>query len=176
MPLELPRTLVDLPSVLLAKSGPILFTLWKPTKIESRHVREAFEAMFTTVNPDRKRGSEGSPTPRWVLFVTVPKGATLPDDETRNVIKGHMQRLQGSLVCGATVIEEPGLTGVAQRAVVSTLQLLSRPNHPEKTVSNVDDAAEFIVTQWRRAKRESEFTVSEIVSAYQRLRTQASAA
>ncbi|MFO0552320.1 MAG: serine/threonine-protein kinase [Polyangiaceae bacterium] len=168
------QTIVDSPSVIVAKGGPVLYVVWKPTVLDVRHVSEAFDALIAILTADRRRPDDTPLEPRWALLVCISKGAQLPDERVRKVIQSRIRHLDDNLVCGATIVEEPGLSGVAQRAVVSTLQLLSRPRHPEKTVARITDAAEFIVGQWRRARRE-ELSTSEVLACFGELRSRADA-
>lgn len=88
---------------------------------------------------------------RCALLVVTHPDQSIPDDAVRRTVRDTVKKLDPHLVCGATVITKEGLAGTATRAVTSTLQLLTRPSHPEKIVASSREAASFLVAELTRA-------------------------
>jgi hypothetical protein len=71
-------------------------------------------------------------------------GAELPDAEERASLLGALRRYQSQLQCAALVIEAKGLKGVAIRASVTSITMITRAGHPTGTFATVDEAAAWL--------------------------------
>ncbi|MBK8255788.1 MAG: hypothetical protein IPK82_24370 [Polyangiaceae bacterium] len=94
------------------------------------------------------------------LIVVVSPLMPLPDHDARAVIQAEVQKLDPYVICGATVISDPGLAGSAKRAVVSTMQLITRPRHREKIVGTSMDAGRFVASELLRVDPSSPTTTA----------------
>lgn len=129
-----PRVLVTRPSLVLAVADSVLFAVW--TKVAGRP--EDLLACLPLALQQAKALKQCG------LVVALHPEQPLPDGPFRDVIKTEMRKLDPYLLCGATVLLRGGLLGTAMRAVVSTLQLLSRTTHPERIVASGAEAARFV--------------------------------
>ncbi len=85
------------------------------------------------------------------ILVVLPPDSPMPTDAVRKRIQEDMRRMDPFVVCGATVIDKAGFRGSALRAVVSTMQLIARPTHPEKVFASAEEAVHFIRGELQRA-------------------------
>lgn len=65
-----------------------------------------------------------------------------PSEEARTYIRKELAR--SSMVAAAQVVEGSGFRGAAMRAVLSVIQLASRPPYPMQIFSRVEDAASWL--------------------------------
>lgn len=155
------RSLVRTESLVLAVLDSVLFGVFTGAEVQKAHVEEGIGALLEEA---RKIGKAGM----LVAHATTP----LPKDDVRDAVQRNMARLDPYLCCGATVIAKEGFAGSAIRAVVSTLQILSRPTHPERTFANPEEAASFLVDQMARHHKNPP-SASVIVATYEELTSRA---
>ncbi len=162
------KLLADTTGLLVGALPGVLFTIWKPVVATGAHVTAAVDAVVAHVGQaEQGRG-------KWAVLVGISAHVPLPGEDVREAVQREMRRLDPYLFCGATVIERAGLGGVAQRSVVSTLQLLTRPKHPEKVFADCDQAAEFIAEEAKRRELPP-LDERKLVRAYLELSRRASA-
>ncbi len=128
-------------SLVVASAKPLLVAAWTGAAVETGDVSACLVSLL----------AEAKRIERAVFLVIVHPSTPLPSDDTRATIQAEIRRLYPHLVAGATVINRSGFVGSAQRAVVSTMQLVSRTPHPEKTVSSAKEAGTFLATELARA-------------------------
>lgn len=129
-----PQVLLVRPSLLVGAAGPIVVGVWRAVAPRAEDVRAVVVPMLQHVK-SRKQAA--------IMAVTHPTVPS-PDTETRRAIVHEMRKLDPHLLCGATVVTRDGFAGTALRAVVSTLQLLAAPKHPEKVFATTAEAARFV--------------------------------
>lgn len=130
------RLLARRPSLVVGAVGPVLLVAW--TGVAPR------EDDVLACLPPLLREARAA---RCGMIVAIHPGMPLPSDAVRKLIQEEVRKLDPLLVAGATVIERGGFGGAAARAVASTMQLVSRPSHPEKIVSSGVEAARFVTTE-----------------------------
>ena len=123
-----------------AFAGNVLLAVWTGSPPRAEDVRTCGAAML----------QRAKALGRCALLVRIAPSMALPDEATRESIQVTVRKLDPYLVCGATVIPQEGIAGTAMRAVVSTLQLLSRPKHPEKIFATSKQAAVFLCGELER--------------------------
>lgn len=128
------RILVTRPCLVLAVADPVLFGVWSGVQARPEDVTSVMSSALTYARSSKQ----------CALFIATHPDQPLPTAEVREVIQTEMRKLDPYLLCGATVLMRDGFLGTAMRAVVSTLQLLSRPTHPEKIFATGADAAAFL--------------------------------
>lgn len=149
------RILTSRPSLVLAAADPLLFGLWTSQQARPADVTAVLSAAV----------SHARTLKHCAIVVATHPETPLPDAAVRETIQTEMRKLDPYLVCGATVLTRDGFIGTAMRAVVSTLQLLSRPTHPEKIFGTSREAAAFLhgVLVQRMSSAPS---TADIVAAY----------
>jgi len=129
-----PRMLVTRPSLSIFYAEPLFFGVWARSAPRPEDVSACFSSTF----------QQAKAAKRSALIVAVHPDMPLPDASVRDVVTTEMRRLDPYIICGATVLGRDGFLGTAMRAVTSTLQLLTRPSHPEKIVGSGREAAAFV--------------------------------
>ena len=109
---------------------------------------------------------------RWGLLVCAPANCPLPSEAVRATIEKGMKKLDPYIVVGATVIERGGFLGSAMRALVSTLQLLVRPQHPERTFASCEPAAAYLHAELTKSQVVAPSVVT-MIDAYHQLMKEA---
>lgn len=150
------RVLVSRPSILVVTADPVIYSVWTGAVIRTE---DATAALATAVAHARAQRQCG-------MVVAMHPDMPLPDADIREVLQLEMRKMDPYIVGGATVLTRDGLRGTAMRAVISTMQLLSRPTHPEKIVSSPKEAAVFLQKTLSQKLSRSP-TVEEIVSNYE---------
>ena len=150
------RVLVSRPSILVAAADPVIFGVWTGETARAEDVNAGLAAAVTHARALRQ----------CVLLVAMHPDMPLPDTAQREIIQLEMRKMDPYLVGGATVLTRDGLRGTAIRAVISTVQLLSRPTHPEKIVATPREAAIFL-QKAMSAKLDKPPSTEEILSAYE---------
>lgn len=156
-----PRTIASRPSLTVFLAEPILFGVW--SAVASR--QEDLVACMASALPQAKA------LKRCALIVAFHRSTPLPGADVRAVVQAEMKKMDPYLVCGATVLSQEGLAGTAMRAVTSTLQLLSRPTHPEKIVASGKEAAVFVHGVLAKLHPPAP-SIEEILAAYEQVTKQ----
>lgn len=120
------QVLISRPSMVVGALETVLFAVWTGISARAEDVRAC-----NAVTLQRARALK-----RCALVVAIHPSMPLPGEDVRSIIQEEARKLDPYLVCGVTVITSEGLVGTAMRALVSTLQLLSRPRHPEKVMAS----------------------------------------
>lgn len=129
-----PRMIVTRPSLSIFYAEPVLYGVWARSAPRPEDVSACMSSAF----------QQAKAAKRCALIVAIHPDMPLPDASVRDVVTAEMKRLDPYIVCGATVLGREGFLGTAMRAMTSTLQLLSRPSHPEKIVGSGREAAAFV--------------------------------
>lgn len=137
-------------SLVVGYAANVIVAVWTGKPPLSEDVRACAQAML------QKAKAMG----KCALIVVVSPLMPLPDHDTRVVIQTEVQKLDPYLICGATIISDPGLAGAAKRAVVSTMQLITRPRHREKIVGTSMDAGRFVSAELLRVDPSSPTTTA----------------
>lgn len=149
------RILVTRPSLVVAAADPVLFGVWTGQPARPADITAALSVAV----------SHARTLKHCAIFVATHPDQPLPDAAVREIIQTEMRKLDPYLACGATVLTRDGFIGTAMRAVVSTLQLLSRPTHPEKIFGTPREAAAFIHGVLA-PRMDSAPSTSDIMAAY----------
>jgi hypothetical protein len=154
------RTLARRESLSIGLFDAILFGAWAESPPRADDVEVCIDAAL----------KEAKTLGRVAIVVALHTRTPLPDERVRAVIQKQMQRLDPFLCCGATVISREGFAGSALRAVAATLQLLSRPTHPEKIVSTGAEAAAFVCSKLalERPSAPAPNVVTDVYTAFTR--------
>jgi hypothetical protein len=152
------RLLALRPSIALGVIGNIVLGSWTRVCATVDDVQIAVAAARAEAEAQQRIGH----------VIVVHADTPLPDEKVRAAIQREMQRLDPRIVCGATVITREGFAGSAMRAVSSTLQLLSRPTHPEKIVATAREGIEFVRAGLAR-ERLGAPTLDEAIAAYEEI-------
>lgn len=136
------RVLERRSSLVLANLGPLYYAFWTGTMPVAEEATGAIRGLVEVA----KRSDT-----KFALFAGVPNKMPLPDDELRAVLTAEMSKLNPYLFVGATLVEREGFAGSAVRAVVSTIQLLSRADHPERVFATGEAAARYLGRELERA-------------------------
>jgi hypothetical protein len=156
------QTLASRPSLVVGVLGCILLTIWTGEAPRLEDVRACSAALLQRAKSLGRCG----------MVVAVHPTMPLPEEPIRAAIQAEVRKLDPYLVCGATVISRDGLAGTAMRAVTSTLQLLSRPRHPEKIVASGAEAARFLHGELTRHLGSAP-SADDITAAYDEITMQA---
>lgn len=146
-------------SLAVASSKPLLIAAWTGAPVDSADVSACIVSLL----------AEARRIERAALLVIVHPSTPLPSEEARATIQSEVRRLYPHLTCGATVIERGGFAGSAHRAVVSTLQLLSRTPHPEKTAASAQEAGAFLVAELTRAGV-APLKIEDVIDAFEQVK------
>ncbi len=128
------RTLVTRPCLVIAVADPILFGVWTGVQPRPEDVTAVMSSALSYARSVKQ----------CAMLIGIPPAQPLPTSEVRDAIQTEMRKLDPYMICGATVLTRDGFLGTAMRAVVSTLQLLSRPTHPEKIFGSSREASLFL--------------------------------
>lgn len=141
-------------SLVLANLGPLYYAFWTGVLPIEEDVTQAIRGLIETA---KARGS------KIALFAGVPNRMPVPTEEIRTVITTEMSKLNPHLLVGATLVEREGFAGSAVRAVVSTMQLLSRADHPERVFATGQAASKYLARELERAgiKEPTEAEIAE---------------
>ncbi len=129
-----PRLIVTRPSLSVFFAEPVLLGVWAGKAPRPEDVSACMASAF----------QQAKAAKRCAMIVAIHPDMPLPDSKVREVVQAEMKKLDPYLICGATVLGHGGLLGTAMRAVTSTLQLLTRPSHPERIVGSGREAAAFV--------------------------------
>lgn len=156
------QTAVVRPSIVAGTLGCMLVSAWRGVTPRAEDMRACSAVLLQRAKALGRCG----------LLVVIHPDMPLPDDQVRQTILEEVRKLDPYILCGATIISRGGLAGTALRAVVSTLQLLTRTKHPERIFAAIPEAARFLHSELS-SKVEQSPSVEEIVAAYGELTTQA---
>jgi hypothetical protein len=156
------QTLAARPSMVVGMLDCILFAVWTGEAPRAEDVRACSAAMLQRAKSLGRCGQ----------IVAIHPSMPLPGEAIREAIQTEVRKIDPYLVCGATVISRDGLAGTAMRAVTSTLQLLSRPKHPEKIFASGAEAARFVHGELAR-QVEGTPDAASIAAAYEEITSHA---
>ena len=143
MPEPIVVTLLARPSIVIGALDRVVFGLWLPVPSKIDDAREAVRASVDYLKSSAKQDAG--------FIVAIHAKTAMPDEDLRAMIQREMPRLDPHVCCGATILARDGFAGAAVRAILSTMQLVTRPSHPEKVVASGDEAARYVAGE--RAKR-----------------------
>lgn len=148
------RVLERRKSLVLANLGAVYYAFWTG---ELPVAEEATESIRGLVETAKASGN------KIALFAGLPHRMPLPDDDLRAVVTAEMSKLNPHLLVGATLVQREGFAGSAVRAVVSTMQLLSRADHPERVFATGEAASKYLARELERAgiKEPTEAEIAE---------------
>lgn len=158
------RALVSHSCIVVEALDSVFLVVWTGNEPVAEELRSAIAAC-------KEHAREWHPCG---LIVGVPPTMGIPSDEIRSLIQIEVRALDPFLSCGATLITRKGLMGIAHRAIVSAMQLVSRPTHPERIFPSTEEAAEFVHKTLLESGGHAP-TVSAMVETYEALRSRVSA-
>lgn len=136
------RILVSTQAMLLGAAEPLLLLGWTgapPTTLDAKRASAAHLPVAKAVG-ERKAA----------MVVLIPPGMPLPDPTTRDALASEIIKILPYLAAGVSIASERGLRGVAVRAAISTMQLVTRVGHPERVVATIPEAAAFLHAELRK--------------------------
>ena len=148
------RVLEEQPCGLITAFDRVIFAAWSAVPSNDAMAARMLDASH------REAERQG----KVALLVALSHGAPMPSDTVRNTIQVEMRKLDPFLICGATVIDKAGFRASALRAVVSTMQLISRPKHPEKVFASAAEAVHFIRAELQLAGVEPPLSTDLLLS------------
>ena len=131
------RVLEEQPCCLLTAFDRVIVTAWSPKPSDEAAVSTLLDALLLEA---RRQG-------KVALLVALQYDSPLPSEGVRRKVQRELRKVDPFVICGATVIDKAGFRGSTFRAVVSGMQRLSRPKHPEQVFAQPEQGVEFIRTQ-----------------------------
>lgn len=140
---------------MVAAADPVIFGVWTSAALRAEDASAALASAVAHARGLRQAG----------IVVAMHPDMALPDTAVRDIIQLEMRKMDPYLAVGVTILTRDGLRGTAMRAVISTVQLLSRPTHPEKIVASPRDGILFL-QKTLALKVDKAPSVEEILTVY----------
>lgn len=119
------------------------------TAVDNRLAVHVFEGHLTLSDMDRLQTfgddwTRDNPGKRAELVIVYPSDSRMTSEE-RTRMGGLIKRWEQDRIGSATVILAQGMLGAMQRSVLTGLQFIAPPKHPQKVFGTVPDAITWLV-------------------------------
>lgn len=150
------RVLEEQPCGLITAFDRVLICVWSPIPSDVPAVTRLLQAS------QREAERQG----KIAFIVALQHDAPMPSEPVRKTIQDGMRKMDPMVICGATIIDKAGFRGSALRAVLSTMQLISQPKHPEKVFASAAEGVVFVRAEIQRAGVQPP-SVRDLVDTYE---------